>query len=104
MRWGDQSIVIKTLTSTRNEGDVIETWDDGVTVRASVIQIDGTRYLKEEELIDRAVYRVECFDNSYSNNIKIEYGSLTLFPIRPWTKNSDRSMRVIGTIIMATKV
>ncbi|HUX56215.1 MAG TPA: head-tail adaptor protein [Bacteroidales bacterium] len=105
MKWGKDSITIYTLTTTTDASeDVTETWDDGVTVSASVVQIDGARYVKEEELIDKAVYRVECFDNSYSNNIKIVFGSLTLFPIRPWTKNADRSMRSIAKIIMATKV
>ena len=104
MRWPSSTITIYTLTTTVSSGDVTETYDAGVSAKASVVQIDGTRYLKEEELVDRAVYSVECFDNSYSNNIKITYGSLTLYPIRPWTKNADRSTRTIAKIIMATKI
>jgi hypothetical protein len=104
MRWPSQTITIYTCTTTVNSGDVTETWDSGVSAKAKVVQIDGTRYLKAEELIDRAVYSVECFDNSFSNNIKIGYGSLILYPIRPWTKNCDRSMMVIAKIIMATKI
>jgi hypothetical protein len=99
-----QNIVIKTLTTTTSGGDVIESWSAGNSVRACVTQIDGTRYLNVEELVDRAVYKIECWDNDYSNNIKIEYGGLTLYPIRPLTKNSDRSTRVVVTIIAATKV
>jgi len=104
MRWPGKTITIYTLTTTVSSGDVTETWDSGVSAKANVVQIDGTRYLKAEELIDKTVYRVECFDNNYSNNIKIVYGSLTLYPIRPWTKNQDRSMMVIAKIIMATKI
>jgi hypothetical protein len=104
MKWGFQTVIIKTLTTTVTEGDAVESWDTGVTARASVTQVDGARYLKEEELVDRSVYKVELWDNSYSNNIKMEYGDLTLYPIRPWTKNDDRSTRVVGTIIMATKI
>ena len=104
MRWPSQTITIYTCTTTVSGGDVTETWDDGVTAKADIVQIDGTRYLKEDELIDRAVYRVECFDNSYSNDIKIVFGSLTLYPLRPWTKNADRSTRTVAKIIMATKV
>lgn len=105
MRWPKDTIVIYTCTTTvdANE-DVTESYDAGVSVKAIVKNIDGTRYLKAEELIDRAVYSVECFDNSFSNNIKIGYGSLILYPIRPWTKNHDRSMMVIAKIIMAMKI
>jgi len=105
MRWPKDTIVIKKLTTTvdANE-DITESYDSGTTVKAIVKHLDGTRYLKAEELIDRSIYSVECFDNNFPNSIKIEYGGLTLYPIRPWTKNQDRSMMIIAKIIMATKV
>jgi head-tail adaptor len=99
-----QNITIKTLTTTVTGGDSVETWSAGDAVRANVEQVDGTRYLKENELIDRAVYKIELWDNDYSDNIKIEYSGLTLYPVRPLTKNADKSTRVVVKIIAATKV
>jgi head-tail adaptor len=99
-----QNIIIKTLTTTVTGGDSVETWSIGDSVRAHVEQVDGTRYLKENELIDRAVYKIELWDNDYSDNIKIEYEGMILYPVRPLTKNADRSTRVVVKIIAATKV
>lgn len=97
-------ISISTLTTTMDaSGDVTETWGTAVTVRAKVTQVDGTRYLTEGELIDRAVYKIECWDNNYSDNIKITYGALTLYPIRPITRNPGTSMLNEITILAATK-
>jgi hypothetical protein len=84
-------ITISTKSESDSGGDITETWGTAVTVRASVTQIDGTRFLKEGELVDRALYKIECWDNAYSDNIKIVYGSLTLYPIRPITKNAGGS-------------
>jgi head-tail adaptor len=97
-------IVIKTMTTTTTSGDRVETWDSGVTARASVKQIDGTRYLAGQELIDRRVYEILLWGNNWGNNIKIEYEGLTLWPIRPVQENDDRSMRDVVKIIAATKV
>jgi head-tail adaptor len=93
-------ITISTLTTSESSGDVTETWGTPVSVRASVEQIDGTRYLKEDELIDRAVYRIKCWDNSYSDNIRIVYNTLTLYPIRPITKNTGKGSNLVECVIL----
>jgi len=105
MRTGrlSQQVTIKTLTTSVSGGDVTETLSSGVTVRASVRQIDGTRYLKMEELVDKEVYEIITWDKSLGNNIQITYGSKTLYPIRPPTVSSDRSSRGVVKIIAATK-
>jgi len=98
------SIVIKTLTSSLDSHqDASEVWDAGVSARASVTQIDGTRYLNEQELIDKEVYEIELWDNGWSSNIKIEYNGKTLYPIRPPARNADKSGRAVFKIIAATK-
>ena len=104
MRTGklNKTITLKYLTTTLSGGDVTETWT-GVTIRASVEQIEGTRYLKEDELVDRKVYRIITWDKEYGMNLQITYGSETLYPIRPPMVNSDGSNRGILTIIAATK-
>ena len=96
-------ITISTCTTSESSGDVIETWSTPVSVRASVEQVDGTRYLKEDELIDRAVYKVKLWDNSYSDNIRVVYGALILYPIRPITKNPGTSFLNECVILMAVK-
>jgi len=96
-------ITISTCTTTESGGDVTETWSTPVSVRASVEQVDGTRYLKEDELIDRAVYKVKLWDNSYSDNIRAVYGALTLYPIRPITKNPGTSFLNECIMLMAVK-
>lgn len=105
MRTLNDIITISTQTSTTDvNGDVSVTWSTPVTVRADVIQTDGARYLKEEELSDRVVYRMILFDNNYSNNIKIVYNGLTLYPVIPITKNQGKSLLSEIVIIAATKV
>jgi hypothetical protein len=96
-------ITISTLTTSESSGDVTETWSTPVSTRASVEQIDGTRYLKEDELIDRAVYKVKLWDNSYSDNTRVVYGTLTLYPIRPITRNPGTSFLNECVILMAVK-
>jgi head-tail adaptor len=76
-------ITISTLATSESGGDVTEKWSEPVSVRASVEQVDGSRYLKEEELVDKAVYKIKCWDNSYSVNIRIVYNTLTMYPVRP---------------------
>jgi hypothetical protein len=92
------------MTSVTTGGDTVETWDAGVTRRAKITQIDGTRYLAVDQLIDREVYKIELWDNAIAANIKITFGTKTLYPIRPVLRNPDCSMRDIVTVIMATKV
>lgn len=105
MRTGilNRQITIQTLTTSVSSGDVTETWSSGVTVRASVKQIDGSRFINIAELVDKCVYEIKLWNNSYGNNLKITYGLLTLYPIRPPTINPDRSGRDIMTILAATK-
>jgi len=107
MRAGELNTVIQiiTLTETESDGDITQVEGTPETIRARVTQVDGSRYLKEDELVDRVVYRIECWDNDYSNNIKIIYGDLALYPIRPITRNRGKgSMLPEITILVATKV
>ena len=98
-------ITISTLTVTTDaHSDATESWSAPVTVRANVTQTDGSRYLNEEEITDRVVYRIECYDNNYSNNIRIGYNGLTLIPMKPITKNQGKSMLNEVLIIASTKV
>ena len=99
-----EHITIKTLTSTENSGDITESWDEGRYVRASVKQVDGTRYLTAGELVDREVYEIQLWDYSWGSNIQIVYGDKVLYPIRPVQRNPDKSFRSIVKIIAATKV
>ncbi len=96
-------ITIKYKSESEDSGDITETWNDGGTVRASVRQIDGTRYLKEEELVDREVYEIITWDKGLGSNLQITYGSKTLYPIRPPMVNADKSSRGVLKIIAATK-
>jgi len=97
-------IGISTLSTSVSSGDVTETWGTAASVRAKVTQVDGSRYLKDQELVDRAVFKIICWDNSYSDNIKITYGTLTLYPIRPITRNYGEGSHLNEiTILAATR-
>jgi hypothetical protein len=99
----DRIISIQTKSESESSGDITETWGAAVSVRARVTQVDGTRYLEQGELIDRAVYKLELWDNSYSDNIKITYGSIVMYPIRPITRNPGTSFLNEIVILAATK-
>lgn len=86
----NSTITIKEITETTSSGDVTTTLSSGETVKCHIRQIDGRRYMSLEELIDLETYEIKCFDNSYTNNIVITYGSLTLKPIRIF-RESGRS-------------
>lgn len=98
------NVTLQTMTASVDSGDRDETWDAGVSRRVDIKQIDGTRYLAVEQLTDREVYRVRLWDHDIAPNIRIVYGSKTLYPIRPVLRNTDRSLRNVVTLIMATKV
>lgn len=95
--------IYELTTTTDSSGDITETWALTATVRASVKQVDGSRYLNIAELVDKVIYRIETWNNSYGTNLKIVYGSLTLYPVRPPTINSDRSGREVIQILATTK-
>jgi hypothetical protein len=57
--------------------------------------------LAESELIDRAVYKIRCWDNSYSDNLKITYGTIVMYPIRPITRNAGGGSKLNEIIILA---
>jgi hypothetical protein len=95
--------IYELTTTTDSSGDITETWTLSGTVRASVKQVDGSRYLNIAELVDKVIYRIETWNNSYGTNLKIVYGSLTLYPVRPPTINSDRSGREVIQILATTK-
>jgi hypothetical protein len=95
---------IFTKTETEDEADVTEIWDEGVEARAEVKQIDGTRYLTNDELVDREVFEIKLWDNDWGSNISISFMGKTLYPIRPPMRNPDRTMRGKVIIVAATKV
>lgn len=103
MNTGDLNnlISLSTLTESISSGDVTATWSTAVTVRAKITMIDGTRYLSQGELIDKTVYKIELWDNNYSDNIKITYGSLVLYPIRPITRNAGIGSKLNEITILA---
>jgi hypothetical protein len=101
----NKTIAITTLTETVSSGDVTQVDSLVEVIRAKVTQLDGSRYVNADELIDRALYKIECWDNNYSNNIKITYGNLVLYPIRPVTRNRSNGSKLNEIIILAaTKV
>ncbi len=98
------SISIYELTSTTDfSGDVSEVWTLAGTVRAEVTQLDGSRFLNVTELVDRVIYKIVTWNNNYANNLRVVFGSLTLYPMRPPTINKDRSGREVITIYGVTK-
>jgi len=73
-------------------------------IHCSVTQIDGTRLLKEDELIDRQLYKIECFYEGWTNNIQILFEGKYLYPVRPITINPDKlSLVPVCQIYAATK-
>jgi hypothetical protein len=94
-------ILIQTLSESTSSGDVTQSWSAGVTVRAAATQIDGTRYLKDDELVDKGLFKFELWDNSYSENIRIVYEGKTLYPIRPITRNPGRGSMLCEIVILA---
>ena len=101
----NKTIGIATLTETVTDGDVTQVDSMIEVIRAKITQLDGSRYMNAAELVDRAVYRIECWDNDYSNNIKIYYGNLILYPIRPITRNNGQGSKLSEAVILAaTKV
>ena len=97
----NRPITIQTYTEVVASGNVTGTWDAGISTRARVTMVDGKRYLRENELIDGVLYKIETWDNSYSNNIRIVYGTETLYPVRPATRNPGPSM-LTEIVILAT--
>ena len=97
-------ITIHTLTSSEQDRDVTEVWDEGVEVRASVTQIDGSRYITGNELVDKEFYEIVLWDKDWGSNINIGYNGKTLYPIRPVMRLSDKSGRSVVKILAATKV
>lgn len=98
-RW----ITITGFSELVVNGDVTPTWGDPETVRASVTQVDGSRFMKEGELVDKVVYKIECFDNSYSDNIRIEFEGQTLYPVKPIVRNPGSSNLVELLIYASAK-
>lgn len=103
MKLGDLNRIISIQTKSESEpgGDVIETWGTAASVRARVTQIDGSRYMESNELIDRAVYKIECWDNSYDDDIKITFGTIVMYPIRPITRNPGGGSKLNEIVILA---
>lgn len=85
------TVLIQTITSTVTGGDTVETLNVGDTVRCHIHQISGTRFVNNPELVDKVIYKIECFDNSYSDNIVITYNAMKLRPIEPIIRNRGES-------------
>jgi hypothetical protein len=82
-----------------------ETLGTPVSQRARVTQLDGMRYMKNEELADRVIYKVETYANNFGNNFFITYNGVNLYPVRPATVNQDpASRRDMFSVIVAAKV
>jgi hypothetical protein len=98
------NVTISTCSEAVTNGDAVTSWTTPATLRASIEQVDGTRYLKVDELVDRSVYKLIFWDNSYTSNIRVVYNGLTLYPIRPlqYVKDPSNCTKVIA--LMATKV
>ncbi len=94
-------ISIQAKSESESSGDVTETWGTAATVRAKVTQLDGMRFMSESELVDRALYKIECWDNSYDDDIKITYGTIVMYPIRPITRNAGNGSKLNEIIIYA---
>jgi hypothetical protein len=99
----DRIITVSTLTMSESGGDASESWGVAVSTRAKVTEIDGSRYLKDDELIDKNVLKFEFWDNSYGQNIRIVYDSKTYYPVRPVKKVRDDSYLTICEVIASTK-
>lgn len=95
--------IYELSTATDASGDITETWTLAGTVRASVRQIDGSRFINVAELVDKVIYKIVTWNNNYGVNLRIIYGDLTLYPMRPPTINTDRSGREVITIYGVTK-
>jgi len=102
MRVGEfnTTITITTITETESDGDVTQV-ETSETVRAKIAQIYGTRYLKEDELVDRVLYKIKCWDNDYNDNLKITHNGMTLYPVRPITRNKGSGSKVNEIVILA---
>ena len=95
--------IYELSTATDASGDITETWTLAGTVRASVKQLDGSRFINVAELVDKVIYKIVTWNNNYGVNLRIIYGDLTLYPMRPPTINTDRSGREVITIYGVTK-
>jgi head-tail adaptor len=84
-------ITIQTSVDTETNGHSEMSWSVAETVRANVTQIDGSRFVNDEELKDRVIYKIICWDNGYDNNIRIGLDNLILFPVKPITANPGSS-------------
>jgi hypothetical protein len=85
-------ITINEHFETVIEGDVAQGYISTSfhDARAKVTQIDGTRLLKDDELIDRACYKIECWDPGCSNDIQIIFEGKYLYPIKPIVRNPGK--------------
>ena len=87
----NRQITIQTLVIDQSSGHDVESWSEAQTIRANVTQTDGSRFVNDDELKDKVVYKIICWDNNYSDNIRIGLGDLNLFPVRPIIKNPGKS-------------
>lgn len=106
MKTGDLNrlITISTLSENVIDGDVTSSWSSGETVRAKVTQVDGSRFMREGEIVDKIFFKIECWGNNYSDNIRVAYNGMILYPVRPITQNPGTSFLNEIIMLMATKI
>ncbi len=99
----DKTIILQTQYETITGGNVIQSWDSGVTIRAKVTMIDGSIYVTDDELVGKTLYKIEFWDNNYPQTIRFLYGDLVLYPVRPMTKNPGSAFLTEVSVLTATK-
>ena len=97
----DKIIQIATLTETIVSGDATQVEAPTETVRAKITQLDGSQFTDMTELIGKIVYKIQTWDLNWSHNIKITYGDLVLYPIRPITRNIGAGSKISEVTIYA---
>jgi len=96
-------ITIQTTIDTEVAGHSSISWSEAETIRANVTQIDGMRFANNDELKDKKIFKIICWDNNYTDNIRIGLDDLVLFPIKPITANPGSSNLSEIVIYAATK-
>jgi len=47
------------------------------------------------------LYKIKCWDNDYNDNLKITHNGMTLYPVRPITRNKGSGSKVNEIVILA---
>jgi hypothetical protein len=95
-------VTITTIAISTVIGRTVETVTT-TTAYFKVTNIDGTRFFKEGEAIDKVVCKFEGWDNSYSMNMTLTLDNKIYKPIAPLKRNPGLSNLNEVIIIAATK-